>query len=77
MSLIGACGTQDALKLHTGDHVGMCYKLIGFVLAWVKRGEPRGKNYGARMQFNDSILLIEIDGLGLTDPFTLFAFFSC
>ena len=57
MPLVGARSTQDTLKFHACEYIGMACIFISFKFRWIKRLEPGCKNDGADVNCDLLILL--------------------
>ena len=68
--LIGACGAQNALKFHAGDHVGKFGIAVSIQPARIKRSITKGQDHCSCFQLRPSWFIIILDCFGQTDLFT-------
>ncbi len=61
MALVRTGGAQNALKLHTGDHIGILGVLVGLVAGRIIGHEPGRKDDGSHVQMDLLLFLFEID----------------
>ena len=58
MALVRSRGTQNALELHTGDHIGVPTVAITLIYMGIKGFKARRENDGPHLQLMDLPLLL-------------------